>query len=148
MTKQGAGSTLSLPTFDPGYTAGWDSKRINPRPHPFVVSDLDHRYPAIRRRRSIAPKALFGKKSPLWRSQHKRYCMNLTSTASILLFRKRRQKFTAFLVESKQMLYTNKCYQKFEFYAINQIRAKSFAELLKHCVNKRQKVTTPVKLQW
>ena len=46
------------------------------------------------------------------------------------------------------MLYTNKCYQKFEFYAINQIRAKSFAELLKHYVNERQKVRTPVKLQW
>ena len=126
MTKQGAGSTLSLPTFDLGHTAGWDSKRINPRPHPFVVSDVDHSYSALRRRRSNAPKALFGKESTLWRSQHKRYCMNLTSTASILLFRKRRWKSTTFLMESKQMLYTNKCYQKFEFYAINQIRAKSF----------------------
>ena len=129
MTKQGAGSTLSLPTSDLGYTACCDSKRINPRPHPFVVSDLDHRYPAIRRRRSNAPKALFGKESPLWRSQHKRYCMKSTSTASILLFGKRRWKFTAFLMESKKMFYTNKCYQKFEFYAINQIRAKFFAEL-------------------
>ena len=90
MTKQGTGSTLSLPTFDLGYTEGWDSKRINPRPHPFVASDLDHRYPAIRRRRSIAAEALFGKELPLWRNQHKRHCMNSTSTASILLFRKRR----------------------------------------------------------
>ena len=31
MTKQGAGSTPSLPASDLGNTAGWDSKRINPR---------------------------------------------------------------------------------------------------------------------
>ena len=40
------------------------------------------------------------------------------------------------------MLYTNRCYQKFEFNAINQIRAKSFTELLKHCVDKRQRQNT------
>ena len=45
MMKQGAGSTLSVSTFDLGYTAGCDSKKINPRPDPFFVSDLDHRYP-------------------------------------------------------------------------------------------------------
>ena len=52
MTKQDAGSTPSLPASDQGNTAGWGGKKINPVSHPFVVSDLDHRYPAIRRRSS------------------------------------------------------------------------------------------------
>ena len=37
------------------------------------------------------------------------------------------------------MLYTNR-HQKFEFYGINQIRAKPSPKLINHCVNKRQKV--------
>ena len=35
---------------------------------------------------------------------------------------------------------TNRCYQKFEFYAINLIRAKSLAELFKRSVNKKAKI--------
>ena len=50
MTKQGAGSTPSLPASDLGNTAGQGGKRINPRSHPFLESDLDPGYPAIRRK--------------------------------------------------------------------------------------------------
>ena len=32
MTRPDAGSTSSLPASDPGSTAAWGSKRINPRP--------------------------------------------------------------------------------------------------------------------
>ena len=51
MMKQGAGSTPSLPASDLGNTASWDSERINLGPSPFLASDLDYRYPAIRQRR-------------------------------------------------------------------------------------------------
>ena len=46
------------------------------------------------------------------------------------------------------MLYTDRWYQKLEIYAINKVRAKYSAELLKHCVNERQKDRRPEKLQW
>ena len=51
------------------------------------------------------------------------------------------EKFIAFLIEANVMLYTDR-------YANNKIRAKYFAELLKHCANKRQIDRTPEKLQW
>ena len=67
MTKQDAGSFPSLPASDLGNSAGWsgkkinprssffsrfqEGKRINPRSHPFLVSDLDHRYSSIRQRK-------------------------------------------------------------------------------------------------
>ena len=50
MTKQGAGSTLSLPASDLGKIAAGVVKGKTLGSHPFVVSDLDHRYSAIRRR--------------------------------------------------------------------------------------------------
>ena len=48
MTKQGAGSTPSLPASDLGSTAGLDGKKKNPRPHLFLVSTLNPGYPATR----------------------------------------------------------------------------------------------------
>ena len=49
--KQGASSTPSMPSSDLGNTAGWGGQKDKPLgSHPFLVSDLDHRYPAIRRR--------------------------------------------------------------------------------------------------
>ena len=42
MTKQGAGSTPSLPATDLGNTAGWGGKRTNP----WLPCHLDHGYPA------------------------------------------------------------------------------------------------------
>ena len=50
MAKQGAGLTPSLPASDLSSTAVWGGKGVNPRLHSFVVSDLDHRCPGIRRR--------------------------------------------------------------------------------------------------
>ena len=37
MTKPDAGLTPSLPATDPGSTAAWGSKRINPRPSSVCV---------------------------------------------------------------------------------------------------------------
>ena len=46
-TKQGARSTLSLPTSDLGNIGGWLVKGLTLGPSPFLVSDLNHGYPAI-----------------------------------------------------------------------------------------------------
>ena len=44
-TKQGAGLIPSPPASDLSNRAGWGGKRINLRPSPFLVSDLDDGYP-------------------------------------------------------------------------------------------------------
>ena len=78
---------------------------------------------------------MYGKESPSWRREYERHRINSTSTAKI--------KIHSVSDQSKCHALHRQMVSKIGVLCNQQDQSKCFAELVKHCANKRQKDRTP-----